>query len=45
MTFILTAWRHGVVSFVKTRRINYDLTLKGIVENLTLVKVKFEVMT
>ena len=28
------------IHFVKTRRVNYDLTLKVHVENLTLVKVK-----
>ena len=32
------------VSLVKTRRINYDLTLQGHVENLTLVMVKVKVM-
>ena len=30
---------------VKTHLMNYDLTLKGHVENLTRVKVKVKVMT
>ena len=29
-----------LVSFVNTRRMNYDLTLKGYIKKLTYVKVK-----
>ena len=39
-TFILIA-----APFVKTRRMNYDVTLKSHVENLTKVKVKIKVIT